>query len=448
VARDRGRPMSADVRFSLAIAAAAGVGAVVRFTYLFHGAPTVVLSDGFIYWGEALQIADGKGYTLPTPNGRVEWAHNAPGWVTLLAGVAKAGWASMWAQQATGLLVGIGVVVVAGLVGRRYAGRRVGVVAAFLAAVYPGFWVLEAQILSEPLGLLVTGVLMLVLADLWERPTLARALLAGAVSGILALVRSEQLLLLVLAVAPILVLNRRVDLRRRLAWAGAASLTTLALIAPWTVYNLSRFEEPVVLSTNLGYTLLAGNCPPHTYGGDLVGSYDFRCNQYVAAVAYADLDASARDTKARRHAFTYMRDNLEHLPAVVLARYGRVLGVFRPSQTVGIAARWAGSATWPVWAWVASFWLVAPLVVYGGVLLHRSRTFQWPLLAPLVIVVLVVTVAYGEPRYHTLADLGLLVLAAVALDHLLPRPGSVRLGTSDPSAATGVRALGAGTRPG
>jgi len=41
--------------------------------------------------------------------------------------------------------------------------------------------------------------------------------------------------------------------------------------------------------------------------------------------------------------------------------------------------------------------------------------------APIVITLLVVTVAFGEPRYHALADLGLIVLAAVALDHLARR---------------------------
>jgi hypothetical protein len=39
---------------------------------------------------------------------------------------------------------------------------------------------------------------------------------------------------------------------------------------------------------------------------------------------------------------------------------------------------------------------------------------------------LVVSVAYGEPRYHTPADLGLVVLAAVGLDRLVFRPRSAR----------------------
>ena len=311
----------------------------------------------------------------------------------------------------------------AGLVGRRYAGRRVGVVAAFLAAGYPGFWVLDVQILSEPLGLVVVGLLMLVLADLWHRPTLARAVLAGAIVGVLALVRSEQIALLVIAVAPILLLNRRITGRRRLAWTGAAALMALGVIAPWTIHNLGRFEEPVVLSTNAFGTLLAGNCPP----GDIQRRADGPAStplHFRDSLFNSQTSTGRRRTSRSRHAaFDNMRDNIDHLPATVLARHGRLLAAFRPAQTVGVDAAWMGmgTATWPVWAWVTSFWAIAALAAYGSVLLRRSRTFQWPLVAPLVIVLMVVTVAFGDPRYHTPADLGLVVLAAVALDQLVLR---------------------------
>jgi hypothetical protein len=409
----------ANKRFWLALAAAVALGAAVRFTYLLHGAPTFVLGDGFSYNLEALRLADGLGYTSPIGDVGAEFAHHPPGWVTLLAGVAELGARSMRAQQITGLVIGLAVIAVTGLVGRRYAGRRVGAIAAFLAAVYPGFWVLDVQILSEGLGLLLVGLLMLVLADVWRRPTLGRAVLAGAICGALALVRSEQLVLFVIAVAPILLFNRRIAVQRRLAWTAAATAMAAVLIAPWTIYNLGRFEEPVILSTNVGSTLLAGNCPPGTYGGERMGFFD-NCLSELA-VGTRDLDRSQSDVKARDAAFNHMRDNLDRLPATVLARYGRTLGVFRPSQTVSFAASWFGSATWPVWAWVASFWLLLPLAGYGSVLLRRSRTFQWPLVAPLVITLLVVTIAYGEPRYHTPADLGLLVLAAVGLERLVRR---------------------------
>jgi Dolichyl-phosphate-mannose-protein mannosyltransferase len=407
----------ADRRFWLGVGCAVAIGAAVRFVYLFRGAPTQPGGDGFDYHLTALRLADGLGYTSSFGDIGAENAHHPPGWVTLLAGVAEAGGRSMRTHQVTGLVIGLGVIVLAGLVGRRYAGRRVGVVAAFLAAAYPGFWVLDVQILSEPLGLLIVGVLMLVLADLWDRPTLARAVLAGAICGALALVRSEQLALLVIAVAPILLFNHHVTRSRRLAWTGAAVAAALVLIAPWTIHNLRRFEEPVVLSTNAGGTLLSGNCPPTTYSGQALGSFDIRCTVAIG-LQMPELDRSQGDIENRNAAFDNMRDNVDRLPATILARHGRLVGVFRPAQTVDIDASWLNSATWPVWAWISSFWLVAPLAVYGSVLLRRSGRFQWPLVAPVAIVLLVVTVAFGDPRYHTAADLGVIVLAAVAVDRL------------------------------
>jgi Dolichyl-phosphate-mannose-protein mannosyltransferase len=415
LARGRGRPAldTADAGFWVGVAGAVALGAAVRFTYLFHGAPEVVHSDGFLYHYEALRLADGLGYTA---GGGVEVATHPPGWVTLLAVVSEAGGRSMRTHQLTGLVIGLGVILIAGLVGRRYAGRRVGVIAAFLAASYPGFWVLDVQILSEPLGLALVGLLMLVLADLWERPTLARVVLAGTIAGALILVRSEMLLLLGLVVAPIVLLNRRITVRRRVAWTGAVAVTAVVWIAPWTIHNLGRFEEPVPLSHNVGTTLVNGNCPPETFGGDRIGSYDFRCERALR-VQHPDIDQSQKDIEARNVAFENMRDNLERLPATVLARFGRLVAVFRPVQTVGLMASFLGSATWPVWAWVTAFWVIAPLAAYGSVLMRRAGRFQWPLVAPLLIIVLGTTIAFGDPRHHTPADLGILVLAAVALDH-------------------------------
>jgi 4-amino-4-deoxy-L-arabinose transferase-like glycosyltransferase len=413
-------PAEANKRFWLGVGSAVALGAVVRFTYLFHGAPRLVLGDGFDYHLSALRLADGLGYTSSFGDTGAPNAHHPPGWKTVLAAVTEAGGRSMWAHQVTGLVIGLGVVLLAGLIGRRFAGRRAGVIAAFLAAVYPGFWVLDAQIISEPLGLLVGGVLVLALADLWQRPTLPRAVLAGAITGTLALVRSEQLALLVLAVVPLLLLNPRLELRRRFAWAGAAVLAAAVPIAPWAIYNLGRFEEPVVLSTNGGNLLLMGNCPPATYSGHLIGLADNRCG-FRLTVGHPHFDRSQGDVEARRAALHNMRDNLDRLPVTALARNGRMLGVFHPRQMVDFAAHWFGSATWPVWAWLVSFWLILSLAVYGSVVLRRSRTFQWPLVAPAVLVVLIVTVSYGELRYHTLADLGIVVLAAVAVNRLLAR---------------------------
>jgi hypothetical protein len=166
--------------------------------------------------------------------------------------------------------------------------------------------------------------------------------------------------------------------------------------------------------------MLAGNCPPLTYGGEFMGSFETTCN-YRTGRQNLGLDASQADIKTRKVAIDNARDNVRRLPATVLARYGRLLAVFRPAQTVQIDADWLGAARWPVWAWVTSFWVLLPLAAVGSVVLLRSRRFQWPLVAPAVVVVLVATVTFGDPRYHTMADLGVVVLAAVAVCHVVGR---------------------------
>ena len=104
--------------------------------------------------------------------------------------------------------------------------------------------------------------------------------------------------------------------------------------------------------------------------------------------------------------------------------------MLRPTRAVQLDAAWFGSATWPVWAWSASFWVLAPAAVAGGVVLQRSRRFHWPLVAPVVIVVAAVTVTFGDPRYHTMAALGTVVLAAVAVERLIRTFGSPGTGTA------------------
>ncbi len=43
----------------------------------------------------------------------------------MLAAVTEAGGRSLWTHQVTGVVIGLGVVLLAGLIGRRLAGRRV-----------------------------------------------------------------------------------------------------------------------------------------------------------------------------------------------------------------------------------------------------------------------------------------------------------------------------------
>lgn len=410
-----------EQHFGRCVAGAVVLAAAVRLFYVLRDARWIIGGDGFDYHLSSLRLADGLGYTSPWAQelGR-PYAQHPPGWVTVLGGVSWLGGRSQEAHQLTGAAIGLGIVVVAGLVGRRYFDAPVGVLAALLAAIYPGFWLLGGNILSEPLALLLVGIFMLLVADLRDRPTLLRALVIGLLLGVLALTRAEELALLLLVVAPVLLMARTLAWRTRIVYLLVAVVACGATIAPWATYNTSRFADPVILSTNGGGLLLVGNCPPSSYRGDWIGFFDKTC-RHELTLAHPGLDRSQIDTLSRRRALENLVDHAGRLPVVVPARLGRMLALYNPSQTVDWVANWMTTGTAPIWAWVASFWVLLVLAAFGVVRALRTGVFLLPLAAPLVIAVVLAAVSYGEPRYHSVADLGIIVLASAGLRALVLR---------------------------
>ena len=397
------------------------LGAGIRLAYLSTDDRWLIGGDGFVYHDDALRLADGLGYTtMFATTVSMPAASHPPGWVTLLGFVSWLGGRSLLAHQLTGMTIGLGVVMLVGLVGRRYFDARVGAIAAVMAALYPGFWVIEAQVLSEPLGLLLVGLLTLAIAELRDHPTFGRSTVVGGLCGAIALVRSEQLGLLAIVALPVIVRLPGLRPPQRAAWVAGAVLACGAVIAPWTIHNATRFREPVLLSTNGGATVLRGNCPPATYGGELLGYFDGLCEMgFAVSEELRGLDASQRASISMRAALHNMAGSLHRMPIVMAARVGRMLALFRPSQTVALTAKWMMMARrWPVWAWVASYWVLGVLAIVGAWRAHRADAPLLPLVGPLLIAGAVTAVAFGDPRYHAIADLGVIVLAALGSEKL------------------------------
>ena len=81
-----------------------------------------------------------------------------------------------------------------------------------------------------------------------------------------ALARSGSLLLIPLVALPLMWVTHP-GWRDRVLRSVAAVAVVAIVIAPWVVPNLVRFDEPVVMSTNDGLTLIGANSP-QTYSGD------------------------------------------------------------------------------------------------------------------------------------------------------------------------------------
>ena len=226
-------------------------------------------------------------------------------------------------HQVVASLVGTATIPVVGLAGRRLGGARVGLLAALLAALYPNFWMYEYPILSETLVILGVAVAILLALRFQDRPTVRRAATLGAMCGLLALIRAEQVLLLGLLVVPLTLLASDVPLRRRLEWLGVALVAGVLVISPWAIYNLNRYQEPTLLTTNFGGAIAIANCDSVYHGPD-IGFWDYRCyrtpqilgvsdNPFAipSALAHRHEDTSTLDSKRRTLGLRYAR---EHLP--------------------------------------------------------------------------------------------------------------------------------------
>lgn len=103
-------------------------------------------------------------------------------------------------------------------------------------------------------------------------------------------------------------------------------------------------------------------------------------------------------------------------------RLGRALNVFRPFQTVQLAAG-LGRPPWASRLAVWYSWLLVPLAVAGAVICRRRRRLLFPFVVLVVLSLLTAALGYGNPSYMLPADLAFVALGGVALDALLGAAG-------------------------
>src|SRR5690606_16153169 len=95
--------------------------------------------DGLRYLVLGDDLADGYGFVTSRQT-RAPDGSRAPLWPLITSIAPRLGFDPGVPQQFVAVLVGAVAVPLTGLAGRRVAGPRVGLVAAGIAAVYPGYW--------------------------------------------------------------------------------------------------------------------------------------------------------------------------------------------------------------------------------------------------------------------------------------------------------------------
>lgn len=403
--------VAAARRWRWAIVLIAAVGLAIRLAYVvFVVGDDPAMGDAIYYSAQAETITRGEGFTHPFFGGPA--ADHPPATAALLALASFGGGDPLFEQRLLMAAVGTLAVVAIAHLGRELAGPAVGIGAGGLAAVYPGLWVNDGLAMSETPTALITALLVLVTLR-WYRRT-SPGWLVGVVGGTAVLTRAELGLLLGLLVLPVLLGNVRLSrgVRTRASgwprWRDVALVVAGAavVVAPWTIRNVIRFEEPVLISTNDGLTLIGTNCD-QAYG-EGIGFWHLGCAPPVEG------DQSQVSKAYRELALDYAGDHLDQLPKVVAARVGRLWGVFRPMDMVYInqgEGRPQTASRLAIWGW----WLLAPLGAAGAVLLHRRREAWWLFVAPAIAVTVTAMATYGIPRFRLPAEVAFIVAAAITL---------------------------------
>jgi 4-amino-4-deoxy-L-arabinose transferase-like glycosyltransferase len=373
-----------------------------------------VLGDQIYYNAQANTIARGHGFTDFRDGS--QQAEHPPLTALVLTPTSwvmerfDPGGNHLLAQRLTMAAIGGGVVLVIGLVGRSVAGSRAGLLAAGIAAVYPNLWVNDGLVMSETLATLAVALAILLAYRFVRAASWPNAAWLGAACGLAMLARAELGLLLPLMVLPVALFVRALSFKRQLVLFLVACVAAAAVVSPWLVANLTRFDEPVLFSTNDGLTLCGANLH-RTYYGQGTGLWALDCATFPTPPG----DRSVVSNTLRHDALQFMRDHLGRLPYVMAVRVARVWSLYAPGLMASYNQN-EGRDKEVSWLGFAMFWVLVPIAVAGGVFLRRRKVPITPLVAQFAIVTVTAAAIYGIVRFRVPAEVSLVVLAAVAVD--------------------------------
>lgn len=406
-------------RFARWLTAIAALGLLVRVTYVAGFRRNKVFAgDAYFYHSGANLLVHGYGFIAPVQylvlHIRLQAADHPPLYILFLAIPSALGLGTTFAHMLWSSCLGAATVALTGLVGRRVAGDRAGLIAAVFVAISPNLWVYDGSVLSETMAIFVATLALLLAYRAWDRATVRSVCALGVACGFAMLARSELILLVPAILWPVALLADHQPWRARLARTGAATLVACAIVTPWVVYNVVRFEHPVFLSSQLETTLAGANCNDSYHGTDL-GLFTQQCLDQYPHDPHEDESRTAE--ALRRGAEHYIRTHLGRLPVVMAARVGRVLGAYRPAQQINLDVFVEGRERPLAVTGLFDGYATALAAIAGAVVLYRRRGPPlFPLGALPAIVLVTVAATYATDRFRATAETALAILAAVAID--------------------------------
>ena len=372
--------------------------------------------DSDSYWALGRAIAAGKPYRYGDAQ-----VFRAPGYPLLLAPLFWICGGEPPPALGFAYSAALSTAAVGGLfwLARNLFGSRVALLAAGLAAVYPGAIATGSFVLSEApfAALMVCQLALWGLA--WRgsgRRSVWLSIAAGIVAGLAALVRPSWLLFTPLAIAIGLIASHE---RRRHWFGGVAMLAaSIATMLPWWIRNGRLTGHFVPTTLQVGASLYDGLNPDADGSSNMAFVARFTADERQADAAAIVGGAAPQDT------FEYRLDRRMRTAAIAWAsshpaRALELAGI-KLERTWNIWPNEPGLRAWAIRLAVAAGYLPILLGgVWGAVRFSRRG---WPFVLcwlPAAYVALLHVVFVGSIRYREPAMLGLIVLAAGVLGEWL-----------------------------
>lgn len=429
-AAHRGGPFSARGAIYTIVALAL----IVRIAVIAADGGYVPRQDDWDYNRHAISVAAGAGF----PDSyyvadRGPSALRAPAYPYFLAGIYVVSGDSITAGRIANAVLGALVVLLLFLVVSRIWGRRIGLIAAAGAALFPPLVLLSRDLLSESLFIVLELGAVLCVLEFRRLRGMRWAVLAGVVAGLAALTRNPGL-----ALATPMVVGLWVY-RPRLSWsaarAPAVALGCMALIVmPWTVRNAIEFGRFVPVTSGTGFAMAGTYNEVSLDDDDHPGSWRTPrvVPEYTPLFVASGIDEGTLDATLRSEATSFALDHPGYVAEVSawnLLRMFEVTGgsvveldgeavTFRgigsadpPVERIGlgIAGMLALLGIWVIWR---------RLPASAGRPISAGPFFLW--LVPLFLIIVSVPIN-GLPRQRTPIDPFILILASIGLSWLLDR---------------------------
>jgi hypothetical protein len=381
------------------------VAVLVRVAYWISKWDAALLfNDSVYYSGQAVKLFHGEWFRDPFFD--MPGAEHGPLTSLLMAPLSGGSDPHRWQRLVT-VVCGIVLVWLVMKWVSEMTSTRAGLIAGGLAAVHPNLWMNDGLVMAESVAL------VLMVAGLWTAWRRSGGVgrfgwwAPGVLLGLASLARSEMLLVAVIVAGWWL-------WRERGSGCWRLLVAAVVVVTPWTAWNATRFDAPVLLTTNEGGVMLGANCDA-TYSGRDIGGWSILC--LAADPEYRpDEDAAVRSSRQRSIAASYVRTHLSSVPEVMAARVLRTFDLYgfesQMHQDVG-----EERPRWAVWAGIAVFWVLVPLSVLGWRRLGRdAHPF---VLAPVVVSVVTALVFYAGHRLRVTGEPSMAVLSAVGVAHVL-----------------------------